>query len=68
MMQPAQFKKGKAYTLAVTVLLTGSLWASSCSLRSIRDSAWSGAMSAVEGASAEAISHLIESIWGDVHP
>lgn len=67
-MQPVQFKKGKAYTLALTVLLTGSLWASSCSLRSIRDSAWSGAMSAVEDASADAITHLIVSIWSDAKP
>ena len=63
MMQPVLFKKGKALALAATIFLTGSLCASSCSLRSVRDSVWSGAMNAVESASTDAISTVIETIW-----
>jgi len=58
MMKSGLFRKGKAAALVI-LMAGGTLWASGCSLKAVRDSLWSGVLSALEGASQDTVDTIL---------
>jgi len=58
-MKPSILRRARVLFMGASILVTGSLFGAGCSLEALRDSAWEGVLSAVEGAGANLVDGLI---------